>query len=315
MSRLVTNCLAALALLLLWQSGLATDSSRIAPSSATKSYPIHLSPQTKDNHLLAEATKPNTYSDKSEHQILDKNSSDNLTTWFTGLLVLVGTIQAAFFFIQLRIMKSGIKDATTAANAAALNAEASRKSADVAERTMVIESRAFISATGIYTDCMPQKDGSFVWKLRPKWTNTGKTPTRNFSLYVDYEITDKIREKGEIDLNKIRNTPGVGHLAPYQAMFGGQIPFEKDTFLTPDLVEHLIVGKQFLYMWGWAKYNDVFPNTEMHITKFCWLVAPVGYPRAFKLHSTKMEETLNFNYLNHLEGNCADEECGAQPAQ
>jgi hypothetical protein len=25
----------------------------------------------------------------------------------------------------------------------------------------------------------------------------------------------------------------------------------------------------FVYVWGWARYNDVFPNTPEHIVRFC----------------------------------------------
>jgi hypothetical protein len=34
----------------------------------------------------------------------------------------------------------------------------------------------------------------------------------------------------------------------------------------------------FLYLWGWVRYFDVFPDTKEHITRFCGVVMPVGDP-------------------------------------
>jgi hypothetical protein len=69
--------------------------------------------------------------------------------------------------------------------------------------------------------------------------------------------------------------------------------------------ESLANGKAgHYYMWGWAKYHDVFPKTEEHISEYCWrvLITRVsgveGKPEAFLASSE--------NCPTH---NCTDEEC------
>jgi hypothetical protein len=69
-------------------------------------------------------------------------------------------------------------------------------------------------------------------------------------------------------------------------------------------------GRKFIYLWGWVRYFDVFPRTPEHITRFCWLIVPVGDPLAFVPGAAPNQPgSLSFGSLHHSEGNCADEEC------
>jgi hypothetical protein len=65
-------------------------------------------------------------------------------------------------------------------------------------------------------------------------------------------------------------------------------------------------GTKWLYIWGWARYSDVFANTPQHITRFCWVITPVGDPLAF---DPNVPSGIDFQTVHHTEGNCADDEC------
>ena len=71
-------------------------------------------------------------------------TSDALNWWtmvftgatgaFMGLLLVVGSVQVAMFWSQLRLMRQSLRDSTDMAKAAKESAEAARMSADVAQK-------------------------------------------------------------------------------------------------------------------------------------------------------------------------------------
>jgi hypothetical protein len=70
------------------------------------------------------------------------------------------------------------------------------------------------------------------------------------------------------------------------------------------------LGRKFLYLWGWARYYDVFPNTEQHVTRFAWAVTVTGDPFNYEPGTTT--DTLGFGNIYLARGNCADDECRLQ---
>ena len=78
--------------------------------------------------------------------------------------------------------------------------------------------------------------------------------------------------------------------------------------ISPQDILDVQAGRKHLYLWGWAKYFDVFPGTREHITRFCWIVTPIGDPLAYdqnlKQGDTKL---LVFNFIHNAEGNYADD--------
>jgi hypothetical protein len=62
-------------------------------------------------------------------------------------------------------------------------------------------------------------------------------------------------------------------------------------------------GKKYFYIWGVARYRDVFPATIEHVTKFCVVASGVtGDPKKAFDSNTNPVEIL-----------CADEDCGPTP--
>ncbi len=66
-------------------------------------------------------------------------------------------------------------------------------------------------------------------------------------------------------------------------------------------------GNKHLYIWGTARYRDIFPDTPERITRFCVVATNVtGDPTApWDDNNNKMEITFS----TYHEHNCADEEC------
>ena len=66
-------------------------------------------------------------------------------------------------------------------------------------------------------------------------------------------------------------------------------------------------GRKFLYIWGTARYRDVFPDTPNRVTKFCVFAdAVMGDPMSEWNSDTNQVEIRFINYRQH---NCADEDC------
>jgi hypothetical protein len=66
-------------------------------------------------------------------------------------------------------------------------------------------------------------------------------------------------------------------------------------------------GRKHFYVWGIAKYRDVFPDTPERITKFCCFIENVsGNPlKSYNTTTNPVDIRLPF-YRKH---NCADEDC------
>jgi hypothetical protein len=103
---------------------------------------------------------------------------------------------------------------------------------------------------------------------------------------------------------------GTALLAPKVKMAGGLAPNFPSLAITPQDIVDAQNGRKFLYFWGWARYFDVFPGTPEHITRFCWQLVPAGDP--FKYEPSSNPQNLQFSYIFHVEGNCADDECKQQ---
>jgi len=93
---------------------------------------------------------------------------------------------------------------------------------------------------------------------------------------------------------------------------GGQAPGAGRAAVSPQDILDMQSGKKMFYLFGWAKYFDVFEGSPAHVTRFCWRITCVGDPLHFIPDSKDPGEMLRFNFLYNETGNCADEECSEQ---
>jgi len=61
-------------------------------------------------------------------------------------------------------------------------------------------------------------------------------------------------------------------------------------------------GKRFLYLWGWARYSDLLPNTPERITRFCWQIIADGNPLTF--NPLFDPQGLRWSNIHQRRGNC-----------
>jgi hypothetical protein len=189
------------------------------------------------------------------------------------------------------------------------SSEAANKSAEIAERALVAGQRAFVSVASFRTvGLVDFKTGNIThWGFAPVWTNAGDTPTRNMKNHISvmYFVKEMPSAWDFPDLwppntpmeKRISTSLGI---SPKNFIHGQviKIPVEE--------IEQVIAGKKSLYLWGWASYSDVFPETERHITRFAMQIHIGGDP-----HS-KDPSQISFDYLNLSKYNCSDDECQQQ---
>ena len=258
---------------------------------------------------------------KQQHEYeYAKSFYDRLIAWATVALAIV-TIGLAVFTALLwlatyRLAQDAKQTATRQAGEmqetlriARESAKASRDAADIAHAAMVAGERAFVFATGLAQFFAPIPGTSqYIWRFRPNWQNSGDTPTKNMTMHVECELRETQLPDG-FKFNYVTEDIAPALIPPKTTTHGGQVPRAPKPAITPQDILEIQAGKKYFYVWGWARYWDVFPGTSPHITRFCWMIDPVGDPTTFRPGSQVVGETLTFNTLHHHEGNCADDEC------
>jgi len=146
----------------------------------------------------------------------------------------------------------------------------------------------------------------YCWRIRPEWENTGDTPTRGLRIYTDGILTTELLPDNH-DIRTAIVPEGTGLSPPHSKMQGGPFPRFGTPSLTPDELIKVREGNAFLYIWGWAKYRDVFRGTPEHITRFCFRINVLGDPYAFS-PAAPHQGGFGFNYLHHGSDNAIDED-------
>ena len=111
--------------------------------------------------------------------------------------------------------------------------------------------------------------------------------------------------EGPIDLGF--QFPDVGdHLEAGQTMLGPRAFMHAAHIDVPvDDLQKVKSGDAHAYIWGWADYNDIFPNTGRHRSEFCVEIVVQG---------DVLAENCQFAYRQHERFNGFDDECMRGPA-
>jgi hypothetical protein len=183
---------------------------------------------------------------------------------------------------------------------------ATRKQAELTREALIADKRAFVFATGIAPLWERSPIGEYDWRFRPIWQNSGDTPTKGMTMHTSCDLRNTPLPTG-FDFDRATTKTGTGLLGPRATSMGGLAPMAPIAAITAQNLWDVQQGRQFLYLWGWVRYFDVFPKTKQHITRFCWLVMPVGDPFTFVPNDP--QHALRFDNIHTAEGNCADDEC------
>jgi hypothetical protein len=182
-----------------------------------------------------------------------------------------------------------------------------KRQTELIEESLVADKRAFVCADGLLFIFEPvEGSGLYNFRLRPRYKNTGNTPTKNLRSHVECDIRNAMLPKGHVFTDQ--NTEvGAGIVPPLGEVTGGSAP--QNTPITSQDIVEAQAFRRFIYLWGWIKYYDVFPKTPEHTTRFCWLIQVVGNPTTFVPNTVGQPPTagtLDFRFIQHPEGNYAD---------
>lgn len=218
-------------------------------------------------------------------------------------MTLIAALQLSMFKRQLSLMKVAIGDGTTAADSAKLSADALSRSAKISETTMIAGNRAYVGVDTIREQYRQGYGGTeLLYSFAPIWNNYGNTPTRHMMTFVKSELID-----ADVEVNfefymeqAVVGAQGIGPSVKLTGAFAPQPGLTREQLLG---IHH---GRQKLYIWGWAKYGDIFSNSQSHITRFCIQICVNYNPNPDQQNPTAH---FDFVYLIAPHHNCSDEEC------
>ena len=172
--------------------------------------------------------------------------------------------------------------------------------AETARESLVDVQRAFVTAT-IETSQTndPFGPAPISADLKIKWENAGTTPTVAMTARDNWSVGDNMPDISQ-DLGSSPNYPLV--LAPRSALYSKPV---RVSFAD---MERFWTEHKHLYMWGWARYRDVFRSGDQHITRYCYDVILSPLPNS-KGKNTGWSVIPN----SCPTGNCTDGGCQGMP--
>lgn len=186
---------------------------------------------------------------------------------------------------------------------------ATTRQSDLTREALIADKRpfAFPDAINSYWEDSTSHPGHYDWRFRPVWQNSGDTAPKNLAIQSNCEL---------------RNTPlpmdypftsnvatGGGILGPKMRAPAGLAPAMPNPAISPQDIVDVEQGRKFLYLWGWARYEDGFPETPIHLTHFCWQIFPNGRPFEFVPGKIPPAEgSLAFDHIQIAQGNYTRDE-------
>jgi len=179
----------------------------------------------------------------------------------------------------------------------------SRRQAQITREAMIFDRRAFVFAVGLnrYYE-FDSGSQTYNWRFRPIFKNSGYTPTKDMTFLTECLLCDEPLVPGFSEIKKDLKI-GKGMIPPQSTVDGSGAPDYPSPGITPQNLLDVHNGKKHLYLRGWIKYHDIFPNTPQHVTRFFWEIQCGPDP------FTSIPEELAFAFTQFAEGNCADEGC------
>lgn len=223
---------------------------------------------------------------------LESELTNFLVMAFTGVLMVVAVMQNR---LEHRLASEGAETLLIAKQ----SADAATKAATASERALTHVERAFIypkawAFTGWKNPLTGEFNGLGAALM---WENSGNTPTKGMQSHFNYALRDT-------ELPDDFNFPDVENFTPAVSLIGPKVVITIEQInLPPAELRQIQSGQMRFYVWGWAEYSDIFPDTQRHRTEFCHeLVVPgdIDHPdggtfimRNYKRHNGSDGDCLN----------------------
>jgi hypothetical protein len=260
-------------------------------------------PPTQERHQQAAAEHEYKQEYREQEKPFWQRATTDPVAAFTLWLVVFTAVLGVTSVLQYGSL---IRGETTNAK----SANAAERAAQAAETALVTVQRAFV-----FIDSFDASNINNNIVIMPKWRNSGTTPTRFMTNYVNWK--------------SFANEPSPDFSFPDLDGFGNPIA-EKDKkfvniFIGPNatsFAEKLVVPtahidavrekRERVFVWGWARYEDIFGNK--HITRFCneMEITPLGGPEVATPAAAGKHVSLAIAFPYYGRNNCTDEECGRQ---
>lgn len=134
----------------------------------------------------------------------------------------------------------------------------------------------------------------------PQWENVGNTPALEMNSLVNFKFSRDDLPEGFSNVDTPTKVDGPASVGPKQMLNApafrqkdGQVGFfPQSCMLQADKF-------RFAYIWGWARYRDVFQHDLIRTTRFCWRI----------FGTMNLHNEIAFIHALCDEGNCTDESC------
>jgi hypothetical protein len=137
----------------------------------------------------------------------------------------------------------------------------------------------------------------------PVWFNAGSTATKNLRVFFGEPI-ESVTPIERPDMRIPQETQWIpGMIGPKGSQNGRMRP------IAVGKIEQVKDGKLHIYLWGDAYYNDIFPGTTGHVTKFCQEIGGVNWAS----QSSGELAVIGIIMIPCMIHNCIDDECKTQP--
>jgi hypothetical protein len=133
-----------------------------------------------------------------------------------------------------------------------------------------------------------------------QWENSGNTPTKNMTTRGQFAMLHQRLSRGyhfpDLD-EKGKETKTPSALHGFMAPHGTSV---STAYLDIPVASATDIGsKVYLYAWGWARYRDIFQDSTLHTTRFCFEVTQILIQGS----------DVSIVAAHCDENNCMDEEC------
>lgn len=210
----------------------------------------------KEGRAYAESPKEN-----AEEAIARYNK---WLTIFTAILA-VATIGLGFATVGLYF--TGEKQIGVAKQ----SADAAQASAKIARGALIATERAFVFLDELFPEWNIRPRGfqkheftRFIYK--PRWRNSGSTPTKNMTLATNWARLEDDSETGigSYDSSNARR----------QRMFLGPqaVEWSEAIRIRPIDATAALQGDGHIVIWGRVDYGDIFDGTRPHFTEWCYRI-------------------------------------------
>jgi hypothetical protein len=260
---------------------------------------------------MAELDTPKNPGNGPEHQ----DSRDNfkkpslwrkLDTWrfVAEIFILIVTIRIACIYNnQLSQMVESNRTAQRGVCAAQRAAKAAENANVTTKEALVSVQRAYVFTDSAEILAVSDENGKTIADILPvKLENSGSTPTRGMKAHINWKFFPGVLPKDfrfpDMSAKDSVDEPIV--LGPK-----GSRSLITDPIST-GVLEAVRLHQLHLYLWGWAKYRDIFDDTPIRLTEFCYDVSVVQGGRAEQPVAVK---GWIFEYTQCVPHNCYDEEC------